>query len=109
MKGHLPRRPQLADTALPVGISQVKYAYKLKHDLHKAGAYTACRWVIPFSRQFFASAIGLTPLIPWAWKMAFVKRWLITCYYRPCHMEHLIPQGGPTDMNYTGQELCPMP
>ena len=61
-----------------------------------------CRWVIPFSRQFFASCIGLTPLIPWAWKMALVKRWLIWCYYQPCRMEHLIPQGGPKDMNYTG-------
>ncbi len=64
-----------------------------------------CRWVIPFSRQFLASAIGLTPLIPWAWKMALVKRWLISCYYRPCHMEHLVPQGGPKDMNYTGGGL----
>ncbi len=61
-----------------------------------------CRWVIPFSRQFFASAVGLTPLIPWAWKMALVKRWLVSCHYRPCRMKHLIPGGGPTDMNYTG-------
>lgn len=60
------------------------------------------RWVIPFSRQFLASAIGLTPLVPWAWKMALVKRWLISCYYRPCRMEHLIPDGVPRDMNYTG-------
>ena len=62
----------------------------------------ACRWIIPFSRQFLSSAICLTPLIPWAWKMALVKAWLTQCYYKPCHLEHLIPTGGPKDMNYTG-------
>ena len=65
------------------------------------------RWVIPFSRQFMASAIGLTPLLPWAWKMSLVKRWLINSYYKPCHMEQLIPQGGPKDMNYTGAYPLP--
>ncbi len=54
-----------------------------------------------------ASAIGLTPLLPWAWKMSLVKRWLINSYYKPCHMEQLIPQGGPKDMNYTGAYALP--
>ena len=65
--------------------------------------HVRCRWVIPFSRQFLASAIGMTPIVPWVHKMALVKHWLIRCYYRPCHMEHLIPEGGPKDMNYTGR------
>ena len=80
-------------------------AGKLWHSVLSLPLTTQCcppRWVIPFSRQFMASAIGLTPLLPWAWKMALVKRWLINSYYKPCHMEQLIPQGGPKDMNYTG-------
>ncbi|BDA43875.1 probable tRNA-specific 2-thiouridylase MnmA at C-terminar half [Coccomyxa sp. Obi] len=61
------------------------------------------KWIIPFSRQFVSSAIALTPLFPWAWKMAVVKWWLTKCYYEPCGLTHLIPSGGPKDMNYTGQ------
>lgn len=62
----------------------------------------ACRWIIPFSRQFVSSAISLTPLFPWAWKMAVVKWWLTKCYYEPCGLSHLVPTGAPKDMNYTG-------
>jgi hypothetical protein len=49
-----------------------------------------------------SSAIALTPVMPWAWKMAVVRWWLTNCYYKPCRLAHLIPSGGPKDMNYTG-------
>ena len=70
---------------------------RLSHD-----ADALCRWIIPFSRQFLASAISLAPLVPWAWKMALLKAWLVRCYYHPCGLAHLIPTGGDKDMNYTG-------
>ncbi len=34
--------------------------------------------------------------------MAVMKWWLTKCYYEPCGLTHLIPSGGPKDMNYTG-------
>ena len=65
----------------------------------------ACRWIIPFSRQFVSSAIALTPLFPWAWKMAVLKWWLTNSYYKPCGLAHLIPSGEAKDMNYTGARI----
>ena len=67
---------------------------------HKSRIYG--RWVLPFSRQFCATAVSLAPLVPWAWKMALLRAWLVQHYYRPCGLEHLIPTCGLERMEFTG-------
>ena len=61
-----------------------------------------CRWVLPFSRQFCATAVSLAPLVPWAWKMALLRAWLVRHYYGPCGLSHLVPNCGLERMEFTG-------
>jgi len=60
------------------------------------------RWVLPFSRQFAATAVSLAPLVPWAWKMAALRWWLARSFYRPAGLAHLVPDCAPADMLFTG-------
>ena len=64
--------------------------------------YSRGRWVLPFSRQFCATAVSLAPLVPWAWKMALLRAWLVRHYYRPCGLGHLVPTCGLERMEFTG-------
>ncbi len=59
--------------------------------------------MLPFSRQFTATAISYIPLLPWRWKMAAMEWYLRGAFYRPCHMDHMAPTGGACDKDYTGQ------
>lgn len=61
------------------------------------------RWIVPYSRQYCYTALSLTPLVPWAWKMTLLKAWLARRYYKPCGLEHLIPSGAAKDMDLNGQ------
>ena len=58
--------------------------------------------MLPFSRQFAATAVSLAPLVPWAWKMAALRWWLARSFYRPAGLAHLVPDCAPADMLFTG-------
>lgn len=61
------------------------------------------RWVLPFSRQFTTTFVSYAPIIPWRWKMAMLKSYLSSNFYRVSGIQHVIPTG--EDMDYTGTTL----
>ncbi|KAK9828833.1 hypothetical protein WJX72_002308 [[Myrmecia] bisecta] len=61
------------------------------------------RWVLPFSRQFTTTFLAYMPLVPWHWKMALTRRYLINRFYKPCGLKHMAPSGPPSEQDYTGQ------
>jgi hypothetical protein len=63
----------------------------------------ARRWLLPFSRELSMGGITQMPLLPWTWKMALMRAWLASGFFRPAGLEHMMPSGDASDMDYAGE------
>ena len=49
--------------------------------------------------------ISQAPLLPWAWKMALMRAWLARGFFAPAGLEHMMPRGDASQMDYAGPSL----
>lgn len=47
--------------------------------------------------------ISQAPLLPWAWKMALMRAWLARGFFCPAGLEHMMPCGDASQMDYAGR------
>ena len=46
--------------------------------------------------------ISQAPLLPWVWKMALMRAWLARGFFGPAGLEHMMPRGDASQMDYAG-------
>ena len=64
------------------------------------------RWLLPFSRELSMGGISQAPLLPWAWKMALMRAWLARRFFGPAGLDHMMPRGAASQMDYAGVPAC---
>lgn len=61
------------------------------------------RLILPFSRQYTVSAIANAPILPWSVRMKVALSYVKRNFYKPSKLMHWAPQGGPREMDFSGQ------